>query len=256
VTWRSARRDGWGRFTLVFVVMLPVACNERFEFDVPSAAGMTGAAGAGGHGPGEVGGSAGSALAGGGASFAGTASGSAGLGGGAAVGGQAGSVAASERCGELRACPSGLHCVEAECRACATDADCVESGLARCDLTRYRCVACISSTDCGEDYRCDSLANRCLPACDELSDCPQTAHGCNTRRGVCYDCDADRECATSPLGKFCAVDGSGCVQCRNDADCNDALCDPLTGRCVECRDGLDCSSRLCAPLEHVCLVES
>jgi hypothetical protein len=168
-------------------------------------------------------------------------------------GGDGGGADDAEPCADRDACPSGLHCVDGECRACAADSDCLKSDLARCDLTRYRCVACILSTDCAEGFRCDALANRCLATCREPRDCPESAHGCNTNRGVCYACDDDRECAASSLGKFCALDGSGCVQCRNDADCDAALCDPLTGRCVECRDGLDCLSGLCDPLAQTCL---
>jgi hypothetical protein len=266
----------------------PGACNERFEFDVPAAAGTSGGAKAGGPGLDNTGGMAGTAPPGagaslggaspggassgeasvggaslGGASPGGAGSGGASLGGaspggassgsGAAIGGEGGGFDHTGPCDEGNACPSGLHCVDGACRACAMDSDCVQSGLARCDLTRYRCVACILSTDCADGFRCDALANRCLVGCQARSDCPETAHGCNTRRGVCFECDYDGECASSPLGSFCAVDGSGCVECRNDSDCDAALCDPLTGRCVECRDGLDCASGLCDPLAQTCL---
>ena len=225
---------------------LGTACHERFEFDVPAGSGgRGGSAGAGlasGAG-GSEGGTAGAAASGGNTnSTGGTAS-------------QAGAPDLPDRCGEHESCPSGLHCGDGECQECATDADCVGAGSKRCDLTRYRCIECITTSDCAEGFRCDPLGNRCLMACAERSDCLATAHGCNATRGVCYECDDDRECARSALGPLCALDGSGCVQCRDDDECDELLCDPLTGRCVECRDGLDCASRLCDPLEHVCLLE-
>jgi Cys-rich repeat protein len=217
----------------VGLLILAAACDERFEFDIPAAAGLAG------------GGSAG--LESGGAGGAGTAGAGAGSGGGGTGG--------DSPCGRHPACPSGLHCAGGECRACATSTDCTEPGRTRCDLTRYRCVECIDSSECAEGFRCDTLANRCLMACRNVSDCPSTAHGCNGSRGICYECDEDRECARSASGPFCAPDGSACVQCREDTDCDALLCDPLTGQCVECRDGLDCATGLCEPLEHVCLPE-
>lgn len=226
-----------------FGLVLCVACHESFEFDVPAAA-----AGLGGT-PGGAGSAGGDA---------GTAGGGTTSGGGGTAGGlpsEAGTSGVAEACGQHGACPSGLHCADGECRACASDADCAPLGLKRCDLTRYRCIECITTSDCSEGFRCDALGNKCLMACAQRSDCPATAHGCNASRGVCYECDEDRECARSESGPLCALDGSGCVACRDHDDCGDLLCDTLTGQCVECRDGLDCASGLCEPLEHVCLAE-
>jgi len=201
------------------------ACDERFAFDVPSA----------GMAPGGRTSQAGSA----GAPFSA---------GGASAGGANG----PGECGVHAACPSNLHCVDGHCYPCAAESDCTELGLGRCDPDRHRCVACLTAADCANGFGCDTLASRCLHACKTRSDCPADAHGCDEQRGVCYECDEDRECAKSALGPVCAIDGSGCVHCRSDADCPDQHCDQLVGRCVECRDWHDCDSGLCDPATSVC----
>jgi hypothetical protein len=215
------------------------ACNSRFDFDATNAgsAGLAGAAMGGGGAPGTAGATAGTT--------AGTNTGGAGA---------AGAVSTGGTCGVHAQCPDGLHCVDGECDECGSDGDCKGASAARCDET-HRCVACLATTDCPNGYTCDPIANRCLQNCREKSDCPSAAHGCDDDRFVCYQCDEDRECTSSALGPRCAPDGSGCVQCRGDADCAGKHCDTLTGRCVECRDHRDCASGLCDPTHGTCLEE-
>lgn len=217
------------------------ACDRRFEYDV------------------ETSGAAGTLTTGGGGASGGSPAGGS-VGGGSVPGGSAGAAAGeagsggseSKACGALAECSLGTHCADEQCVQCAEDADCVAYALPRCDLTRHRCVACVSTADCQPGFACDSLANRCLLTCSGEGTCPKTAHGCDERRSVCYQCDEDRECASSALGHLCASDGSGCVQCRKDADCPNQHCDQLSGRCVECRDGRDCTSLLCDPATFTC----
>lgn len=212
------------RAARLFIGLGLMACNGRFDFDVPPPEGGRG--GSGGDG---------------GASATGA--------GGANPGGSGGAVG----CGTRRECPDVLHCSQGKCVECGIDADCSSAEAPRCDSSRRRCVACLLDTDCKVGFTCDDLANRCLRVCGEKMACPPTAHGCDEGRGVCYECDADHECSASPLGPRCAADGSGCVQCRVDGDCTGQFCDPLTGRCVGCRDGGDCATGLCDPGAHVCL---
>jgi hypothetical protein len=234
------------------------ACNDRFQFDVP-VAGAGGAAGTGGVGGVAAGGTtagnggvaAGGTTAGnGGVAAGGGEAGRAGNSGSDAVGGSGGTALTA--CGNVAACPADLHCAGNLCAQCANDADCGPSGLPRCDLIRHRCVACVMTADCEVGFACDSLANRCLKKCKEDVDC-KGLHGCDEGRLVCYHCDEDKECAGSALGSLCASDGSGCVQCRKDADCPNQHCDQLVGRCVACRDGTDCPSHLCSPSTFTCL---
>jgi hypothetical protein len=206
-------------------VLSSTACNERFEYDIPRGGAGTGGTGAAGQ---SVGGSA------------------------VAGGGMAG--AAPARCGTGPACPSQLHCVEGACTQCEADADCSAFGLLRCQPELRRCVECLATSDCPADFSCDVVAYRCLRTCGPDLPCPPDAHGCDEERMVCYACDEDRECEDSPLGSFCAADGSGCAPCRGTEGCaTDQLCDELSGACVECRDGSDCDSGLCDPHGHTCL---
>ena len=202
------------------------ACNDRFSFDVPLVGNVEGGAQ-------PQAGSTGAAPGGAGVSAGGT---------GAALG-----------CGEHAACGPNLHCVDGHCHPCAGDGDCMQPGLAHCDAQRHRCVACLTTADCSDGFSCDTFANRCLQACKTLGDCAANAHGCDEKRGVCYQCDEDRECAKSALGALCALDGSGCVHCRSDTDCSGLQhCDPLLGHCVECRDWRDCDAGVCDPIAGVC----
>jgi hypothetical protein len=236
---------------VIWLGSLNPACDRRFEFDVESggAAGtaptMNGGSAPGGSTSAGSGGGAGDGGVGGAGNQAGVA------GAGAAGGGAAGGTA-STACGELAECTLGTHCADGHCAQCAGDADCQPYALPRCEPTRHRCVACVTSADCQPGFACDSLANRCLQTCLEDENCPVDAHGCDEGRLVCYQCDEDRECATSPLGHLCASDGSGCVQCRKEADCPGHHCDQLRGRCVECRDGRDCTSQVCDPTSFTC----
>ena len=225
------------------------ACNDRFLFDVA----VAGAGGTADIAGGSFSGATGSGVAGGGAE-----SGLGGRGGTTASAGSAGAIdfggsgSPPAACGDLAACPAELHCADGLCSQCATDVDCAAPGLPRCEPMRHRCVACVTTADCDTGFACDSLANRCLKKCGTDIDC-KGQHGCDEHRLVCYQCDEDRECDDSPLGALCASDGSGCVQCRKDADCPSQHCDQLMGRCVDCRDGLDCPSRLCSPATFTCL---
>jgi hypothetical protein len=218
------------------------ACNDRFDFDVPvgsgGAAGSQPTAGT----PPTAGTTAGSVSAG---TAAGGSAGASGASGGAPI--------SSEMCGALPSCPAPLHCADGTCAQCKSDSDCTTVGLSRCEPTRHRCVACLQASDCAQGFTCDPLANRCLQKCDENVACPIDAHGCDESRSVCYECDEDHECFGSMLGNLCASDGSGCVECRKEADCPGRHCDQLTGRCVDCRDALDCVSRLCDAVAGSCL---
>lgn len=229
---------------LAVLCALGSACDRRFEFDTQAAeAGAAGGSAGVTNGGSALGGSSGGTDGQGGAGARG------GVAGGGAAGSGGGSVTA---CGTLLECSAGTHCADGQCVQCAGDSDCAAYGLARCEPMRHRCVACLTTADCQDGFACDSLANRCLQTCADDKSCPADAHGCDERRKVCYECDEDRECATSPLGHLCASDGSGCVQCRKDADCSDRYCDSLSGRCVECRDGGDCPAKICNPVTFGC----
>jgi hypothetical protein len=234
VTRLAQRSRPWVGAALAVVALgsFQPACDQRFEFDIQP--GGTGAGGA-----------------------PTTSAGRSTIGGVSGVSDAAGAAAitagSSMACGALHECTAGTHCTGGQCAQCAADADCAAYGLSRCEPTRHRCVACVDTSDCARGFACDSLANRCLQTCLGDDGCPASAHGCDERRQVCYQCDEDRECINSAIGRLCASDGSGCVQCRKETDCPGQHCDQLTGHCVECRDAADCTSQLCNPVTFGCV---
>ena len=231
-----ARRPLGIALAVAALASLNPACDQRFEFDTEP----------------EGAGAGGSPITNAGSSNGGSTSG--GIGGVSAAGGEPGTAGdSSTACGTLSECSEGTHCTGGVCAQCAADTDCVGNGLTRCEPTRHRCVACLDTSDCGHGFACDSLAYRCLQTCLDDDSCPASAHGCDERRQVCYQCDEDRECAKSAIGQLCASDGSGCVQCRKEADCPAQHCDQLSGRCVDCRDGADCASQICNPTTFSCV---
>ena len=236
-TLRAARPLGIVPAVIALVSLNP-ACDQRFEFDT-----ALGGAGAGGSPTTSAGYSTGGATNGGmgGVNTAGGASGIAGR--------------STTACGALSECTAGTHCADEECVQCTADADCAVYGFPRCETNRHRCVACLGTSDCEHGFACDSLANRCLRTCLDDDTCRASAHGCDERRQVCYQCDEDRECVISTVGHLCASDGSGCVQCRKESDCPAQHCDQLSGRCVECRAAGDCASQICNPTTFTCVPE-
>jgi Cys-rich repeat protein len=170
----------------------------------------------------------------------------------------AGSRAATDGCSGDQDCGlESLHCdaTQGRCVECVVDQDCGEPDRPRCDGVLNRCVGCKVARDCPTGSSCDSATQRCLRSCREEVDCALTDHDCDERRGVCLQCDDDAECATSEGGRYCASDGTGCVQCRLDAQCGaGAVCDLLLGRCVACRDTRDCApGTFCDPVAHGCI---
>ncbi|HYJ09393.1 MAG TPA: hypothetical protein VEX18_10300, partial [Polyangiaceae bacterium] len=126
VTPRFAWLSGWALLTAL-------ACNQRFEFDIPGRAGSGGMLATGGA---ASAGAAGSIV--GGAASAGSA-------------GQSGAGAAAG-CGVHPQCPAPLHCEDQECWQCAEDSHCADYDLERCDFERHRCVGCLTTLDCADGF--------------------------------------------------------------------------------------------------------
>jgi len=205
---------------LTLAPALLVACNERFEFDVPpetESATSTGTTGVEPDG-----------------------------------GADAGCTTDSD-CGiaSLR-CHSSLgQCVE-----CLADQDCSDTDAPHCDAALLRCVRCTSDADCAAGSRCDAVERSCAPTCETAQDCV-AAHACND--GVCVACDRDVECRENDaVHPVCSASGLACVNCREDAQCPQLeFCDVLSGRCVDCLSSADCSEgALCDPVLLECVSAS
>lgn len=105
-------------------------------------------------------------------------------------------------------------------KACGTDGDC-SPPLPYCDMTRNRCVECLTSSNCTTGV-CDPLLHACVE-CSEASQCH----------------DAHRP--------ICLPDARVCAQCGSDADCfgESSHCEPVTHRCVECLQDGHCADGAC-----------
>jgi hypothetical protein len=238
------------------ILVLGASCDERFEFDRGTVGGTGLSAGSGGSGAsGGDGGTNASGVAGvpagGGGLSTGGIGGSGGIGGIGGIGGSAGGGqgGAAESCGEHAACPPTQRCIAGACFECEVDADCAATGYRFCHPERHRCMACVTPGDCPENFACDLRTNECVHTCQDETDCPDEAPGCEG--GLCFECDGDHDCEDSPLGAMCAADRSGCVRCRDADDCP-GPCDTRLGRCVECLDGRDCESGICEPATGDC----
>jgi hypothetical protein len=169
-----------------------------------------------------------------------------------------GASAAPSPCSSDKDCAlASLHCdvTVGRCFECVVDEDCAQQPGHRCDGAQNRCVECKVTRDCALGSACDTTSHRCLRSCVEEVDCAATDHDCDERRGVCIQCDADAECKSSASGGYCALDGTGCLECRADSHCGPStVCDLVLGRCVACRDSRDCApDSFCDPGAHTCL---
>ncbi len=221
---RGARR---GLSASFFGFALVVACNQRFDFDVPESGGGT--AGAGGSPTG-------------GATSGGATSGGA-PGGRAGCSGDADCSFASLYCNV-----SSYQCVE-----CLTDAHCGTWGLARCDTATHRCVECGLALDCDDDEACEPTSRRCVQRCTEDRDCAEVGGACDLVRGMCVECRDEDDCERAGIGSHCQGVVGRCTQCDDADDCGALFCDPILFACVECRTSADCGGRLCDPSAHRCI---
>jgi hypothetical protein len=106
-----------------------------------------------------------------------------------------------------------------------------------CDPTTLKCVACLTSKECGPGFLC--FDNTCKPGCSASHpECAPDGGRCDLEAGVCK---------------------AGCIV---DADCTDPskpMCDTATGQCTVCLPQNDkCpSGKFCAPAsagEYECAV--
>ncbi len=142
---------------------------------------------------------------------------------------------AEENC-TTKGCPDDQECdtVTGLCNpkeivGCTDDFECYPQ---ICDLSNGACkddpMYCTGAGQCPDNYECNTSSNRCEPLGGE-------------------SCEADIECE----GEYCDPELHVCVQCLEDSQCTEGVCDQSAKRCFvtqhcqndgECPDGTKCIS--------------
>jgi hypothetical protein len=120
--------------------------------------------------------------------------------------------------------------------------------------------------DCGVEGLCnDGTCVAIGTPCQSLDDCYPLI--CDVDEGICTQCTLDEQC--EPAGEYCSLESSQCVECLEDAHCDEGfgckeqicaeltcpeldcpdnlVCDEVVHACVECLDTSDC------PEFHECI---
>jgi hypothetical protein len=124
---------------------------------------------------------------------------------------------------------------------------CLAETLTRglCDPASGRCVACLSSSDCGANRPVCDPTTRICRACTmatEATDCPDAANPACAPNGRCVPCRSGGSrsaCTTQPNDQ---CDGNACVDCINDMGCTAPnRCNTSTHTCVGCVNDSQCN---------------
>ena len=138
---------------------------------------------------------------------------------GAGTGGES-SVPCVETCSDdTPICdPTSGACVE-----CVNDADCDGD---RCGPSQT-CVECLVDQDCETGKVCDLLALECMTPCTSSATCLGDTSLCHPLRFLCVECIQDADCDE----ERCHPAKAECVECISDADCDGETCDLERGQC-------------------------
>ncbi len=103
----------------------------------------------------------------------------------------------------------------AELTPCFEDEDCDSREMCVCS----RCMVkfCTRNDECGKNFRCDFIANRCVQKCEDACDCTGPNPRCDI--GMCQQmCLVNAECQT---GEICSLSRARCitVPCSSNDDC-------------------------------------
>jgi Cys-rich repeat protein len=86
------------------------------------------------------------------------------------------------------------------------------------------------------DHTDGAIPDGVVLACTGTGDCRDPVPLCHTDQGICVQCLEDTDCADG----VCDPHSHTCVQCTDDAHCPDSTCHPPTGTCVDCVEDADC----------------
>jgi hypothetical protein len=143
-----------------------------------------------------------------------------------------------------------------ECVECLEDADCFgPGGTAFCDLQTHTCVqGCQDNGDCGWNMVCDTTQDPAICVqcySGDTSVCDDMNLVCDDTQKICVECVQDADCQDAVLG-HCLPDENICVECYEDAHCaanetcdlDSYTCLASTGRglCEPCDDNGQCGA--------------
>ena len=135
-------------------------------------------------------------------------------------------------CADDSACPG--VCVDGECVECraAEESGC-NTGVCAEGATpaENTCVECVDGADCATGI---CVENSCV-ACATSEDCG--GEGLTCVDNVCAGCAANTDLCTGSTSKCkttAELPSGVCVECVDDGDCDEGVCDPGSNQCVTC----------------------
>lgn len=163
-----------------------------------------------------------------------------------------------EKCGPCLTdahCPLGQTCQAATAAAgggkicvapvrCAADAECLSQAKPHCDLTSYKCEACVLDEHCPAQTGarvCNRDTHACSDGpCDEDADCAGAEDGAHCsattgQPGRCAECTLSAHCNFDSSRKKCHPTFNVCLPCVRDTDCQVSRgfgCSQTTFQCV------------------------
>ncbi|QED28471.1 hypothetical protein FRD01_14765 [Microvenator marinus] len=125
-------------------------------------------------------------------------------------------------------------CEDGECVACRVgeESGC-EMGVCAAGATAAEntCVECVEGEDCTSGF---CVENSCV-ACESNEDCGSQTLSCVNNACVGCATNADLCGGDTAKCKVTAEEPSGvCVECLEDGECDDGVCDPESNQCVTC----------------------
>jgi len=102
-------------------------------------------------------------------------------------------------------------------------------------------MTCAVNDDCPAGEVCDPGFDRCVPTCDDNTDCSEgytCADPVDMPPQRCIECEADDDCEADER-PYC--DNGACAACRDDDDCDGDTPHCAHGSCAPCATDADCA---------------
>lgn len=97
-----------------------------------------------------------------------------------------------------------------------------------------------------------SSGGQAFGLCTDPEEC-EAPLGCSAETNTCGACVSDAECDTGFGAVACMPDGCTTVECVDDDDCSNGVCDATAHVCRDCREDSDCTSGACDIPNQTCV---